>query len=174
MAKTTYKTRAKAAEHLNTLDPSKTVVQWHTFLNDNARTGRRASKKLPQIPYKPDLNNNAMYKTADLEAFLKAYQALKLAQRQAEIEESQQCFRRAYGALDHSNDNSFGQCFGHRWEGASVNLIADNAERGQPNAVSLQLIINHPLRVSALTTVEAEAFAKEVLEAVEQAKRLGL
>lgn len=38
MAKTTYKTRAKAAEHLNTLDPSKTMVQWHTFLNDNART----------------------------------------------------------------------------------------------------------------------------------------
>lgn len=38
MAKTTYKTRAKAAEHLNTLDPSKTVVQWHTFLNESPKS----------------------------------------------------------------------------------------------------------------------------------------
>lgn len=174
MAKTTYKTRAQAAEQLNKLDPSKTVVQWHTFLNDNARTGKRASKKLPQIPYKSDLYNNAMYKTADIEAFLKEYQARKLAQRHVEIEESQLSFIKAYGMQDCSNENSFGQHFGHRWKGASVNLIADNAERGQPDAVSLQLIINHPLRVSALTTMEAEAFAKEVLEAVKHAKSLGL
>lgn len=174
MAKTTYKTRAKAAEHLHSLDQSKSVVQWHTFLNDNARSGSRVSKKMPQIPFKQDLNNSAMYKVVDLDAFIDQRQALKSENKEVMIKNVEQRHVEAYGMNDRSNDNSFGQCFGHRWKGASINLIADNAERGQPNAVSVQLIVNHPLRVSALTTLQAEELLKELNEVVKQAKHLGV
>lgn len=167
MARPKLITRSQAAVWLHEADKSKTVVQWHTFLNDNSKPNVKPERK---IPYELTLHNIAMYRTTDLESFIaKRKEKAKNAtsSRAAELTGT-------LGLNDQANQNSFGQSFGYVWKGASVNLIADNAERGQPNAVSIQLQINHPLRVSALTTAQAEEFAREILEAVAQAKRLGL
>ena len=127
-----------------------------------------------RIPYERTIHNIAMYKTTDLEAFI-AKRKAKAEEKAAQTQKSRVAeITGRFGLDDQQNRNSFGQNFGYVWKGASVNLIADNAERRQPNAVSIQLQINHPLRVSALTTAEAEDFAKEILEAVAHAKRLGL
>jgi len=171
MARPKLITRSQAAQALHEKDKSKSVVQWHTFLNDNTKPHVKPEKR---IPYELTLHNIAMYKTTDLEAFIQ-----KRKEKQQEKAKKAASSRVAeltatLGLHDQENQNSFGQSFGYVWKGASVNLIADNAERGQPNTVSIQLQINHPLRVSALTTAQAEEFAREILEAVAQAKRLGL
>ncbi|WP_343596049.1 hypothetical protein [Acinetobacter sp.] len=171
MTKTKLLTRSQAAQCLHEADKSKTAVQWNTFLNDNSKPRVKPEKR---IPYERTIHNIAMYRLSDLEAFIakrkEQAQAKRVIVQQSRIVD----LTARFGLADQENQNSFGQNFGYVWKGASVNLIADNAERGQSNAVSLQLIINHPLRVSALTTVEAEVFANEILEAVAQAKRLGL
>ncbi len=115
-----------------------------------------------------------MYRLSDLETFITKRKEQAQAKREIAQQSRVADLTAHFGLADKENENSFGQNFGYVWKGASVNLIADNAERGQPNAVSIQLQINHPLRVSALTTAQAEAFANEILEAVAQAKRLGL
>lgn len=171
MARSKLTTRSQAAQRLYELDDSKSPIQWHTFLNDNAKPSVKPERK---IPYELTLHNIAMYKTTDLEAFI-AKRKAKAQAKAAQTEQSRVAEITAhFGLDDQQNQNSFGQNFGYVWKGASVNLIADNAERGKKNAVSIQLQINHPLRVSALTTEDAEAFANEILEAVAQAKRLGL
>ena len=171
MARTKLLTRSQAAQRLHEADKSKTAIQWNTFLNDNSKPRVKPDKR---IPYERTIHNIAMYRLSDLETFI----AKRKEQAQAKREIAQQSrvadLTAHFGLADQENENSFGQNFGYVWKGASVNLIADNAERGQPNAVSIQLQINHPLRVSALTTAQAEAFANEILEAVAQAKRLGL
>lgn len=171
MARPKLMTRSQVAQRLHELDDSKSPIQWHTFLNDNAKPNVKPDRK---IPYELTLHNIAMYKSTDLEAFI-AKRKAKTQEKAAQAQQSQVAEIRArFGLGDKQNQNSFGQNFGYVWKGASVNLIADNAERGKKNAVSIQLQINHPLRVSALTTADAEAFANEILEAVAQAKRLGL
>lgn len=171
MARPKLTTRSQAAQRLHELDNSKSPIQWHTFLNDNAKPTVKPDKK---IPYELTLHNIAMYKSTDLEAFI-AKRKAKAQEKLAQIQKSRLVeLSSNFGLDDQQNRNSFGQNFGYVWKGASVNLIADNAERGQPHAASIQLQINHPLRVSALTTVQAEAFANEILEVVAQAKRLGL
>lgn len=164
-------TRSQSAQLLHEMDNSKTAIQWNTFLNDNSKPKVKPELR---IPYERTIHNIAMYKNTDLEAFME--------KRKAKVQEKVQLSERSriadvtahFGSGDKQNTNFFGQNFGYVWKGASVNLIADNAERGKSNAVSIQLQINHPLRVSALTTVDAEAFAMEILEAVAQAKRLGV
>lgn len=160
-------TRSQAAKLLHEKDPSKSESQWHSFLNDNAKPRVKPENK---IPYEKTIHNVAMYKTTDIAAFLakrKAKKAEAESSRAAEV-------KLATGLDSKENQNSFGQSFGYVWKGAHVGLITDNAERGQPGAVSIQLQINHPLRVSALTTEQAEEFAKEILDAVAAAKRYGL
>lgn len=164
MVRTKLMTRSQSAQWLHEADKSKTAIQWNTFLNDNSKPKVKPEKR---IPYERTIHNIAMYKMSDLETFIAKRKAKAQASRVSEMVIP-------FGSDSKENQNSFGQNFGYVWKGASVNLIADNAERGQKNAVSIQLQINHPLRVSALTTIEAEAFAKEILEAVAQAKRLGL
>ena len=164
MVRTKLMTRSQSAQWLHEADKSKTAIQWNTFLNDNSKPKVKPEKR---IPYERTIHNIAMYKMSDLETFIAKRKAKAQASRVSEMVIP-------VGSDSKENQNSFGQNFGYVWKGASVNLIADNAERGQKNAVSIQLQINHPLRVSALTTIEAEAFAKEILEAVAQAKRLGL
>ncbi|MFV5514001.1 hypothetical protein [Acinetobacter gerneri] len=171
MARPKLMTRSQAAQRLHELDDSKSPIQWRTFLNDNAKPNVKPERK---IPYELTLHNIAMYKTTDLEAFI-AKRKAKAQAKAAQTEQSRVAEITAhFGLDDQQNQNSFGQNFGYVWKGASVNLIADNAERGKKSAVSIQLQINHPLRVSALTTADAEAFANEILEAVSHAKRLGL
>lgn len=171
MAKTKLMTRSQSAQRLHEMDDSKTPIQWNTFLNDNSKPKVKPELR---IPYERTIHNIAMYKTTDLEAFI-AKRKAKAEEKAAQTQKSRVAeITGRFGLDDQQNRNSFGQNFGYVWKGASVNLIADNAERRQPNAVSIQLQINHPLRVSALTTAEAEDFAKEILEAVAHAKRLGL
>lgn len=171
MARPKLITRSQAANWMHDADKSKSVIQWHTFLNDNAKPKVSPDRK---IPYDLTLHNIAMYKTSDLESFMQKRKAKQEAKAKKVSTSRVAEITARLGLADKENQNSFGQSFGYVWKGASVNLIADNAERGQPNAVSIQLQINHPLRVSALTTAQAEEFAKEILEAVAQAKRLGL
>lgn len=171
MAKANLLTRSQCAQRLHEADKSKTALQWNTFLNDNSKPRVDPEKR---IPYERTIHNIAMYRLPDLESFI-AKRKAKTQEKAKKAQASQaQKVTAAFGLDDQKNRNSFGQNFGYVWEGASVTLIADNAERGQKKAVSLQLQINHPLRVSALTTAEAEAFAMEILEVVAQAKRLGL
>ena len=169
MARPKLITRSQAAQWLHDVDKSKSAIQWHTFLNDNAKPKVSSDRK---IPYELTLHNIAMYKTTDLEAFIDKRKT-KQQEKAKKVTSSRVAELTATFGLK-ENKNSFGQSFGYVWKGASVNLIGDNAERGQPTAVSIQLQINHPLRVSALTTAQAETFAKEILDAVAQAKRLGL
>lgn len=171
MARPKLITRSQAAQWLHDADKSKSAIQWHTFLNDNAKPKVSPERK---IPYDLTLHNIAMYKTSDLESFMQKRKAKQEAKAKKVSTSRVAEITAILGLADKENQNSFGQSFGYVWKGASVNLIADNAERGQPNAVSIQLQINHPLRVSALTTAQAEEFAKEILETVAQAKRLGL
>jgi hypothetical protein len=171
MARPKLITRSQAAQWLHDADKSKSAIQWHGFLNDNAKPKVRPDRK---IPYELTLHNIAMYKTTDLEVFIEKRKAKQQEKAKKNSTSRVAEVTATLGLNDQENQNSFGQSFGYVWKGASVNLIADNAERGQPNAVSIQLQINHPLRVSALTTAQAEEFAKEILEAVAQAKRLGL
>jgi hypothetical protein len=171
MARSKLMTRSQAAHRLCELDNSKTPIQWHTFLNDNAKPNVKPERK---IPYELTLHNIAMYKSTDLEAFI-AKRDAKAQEKAAQAQKSRAAEITAhFGLDDQQNQNSFGQNFGYIWKGASANLISHNAERGKKSAVSVQLQINHPLRVSALTTAEAEAFANEILDVVSQAKRLGL
>lgn len=172
MAKSKLITRSQAAELLNKLDKVKSVSQWHTFLNDNTKPSVKTENR---IPFEKTANNISMYHIDNIEGFI----AKRKAEAKARKEQSARptrvdTLRQAYGFEEKENQNTVGQVFGYKWKGASVNLIADNAERGQPHAVSIQLQINHPLRVSALTTAEAEAFAKELMQAVERAKALNL
>lgn len=167
MARPKLITRSQAAKLLHEKAPSKSESQWHSFLNDNAKPRVKPENK---IPYEKTIHNVAMYKTTDIEAFLAKQKAKKEKAESTRIAE----LKETLGLDDKANQNSFGQSFGYVWKGAHVSLIADNAERGQPEAVSIQLQINHPLRVSALTTSQAEEFAKEILDAVAQAKRLGI
>ena len=171
MAKANLLTRSQCAQRLHEADKSKTALQWNTFLNDNSKPKVKPEKR---IPYDRTIHNIAMYHLSDLETFI----AKRKAQTQEKTKKAQISrvaeITATFGLAEEGSENSFGQNFGYVWKGASVNLIADNAERGQKNAVSIQLQINHPLRVSALTTAEAEAFANEILDAVAQAKRLGL
>ncbi|MCZ3345613.1 hypothetical protein NRA11_17200 [Acinetobacter baumannii] len=160
-------TRSQAANMLHQKDPSKSESQWHSFLNDNAKPRVKPENK---IPYEKTIHHVAMYKTSDIEAFL-----AKRAAKKAALESSRIAEAKLISGLDSKeNQNSFGQSFGYVWKGAHVGLIPDNAERGQPDAVSIQLQINHPLRVSALTTQQAEEFANQILDAVAAAKRYGL
>lgn len=171
MARPKLITRSQAAERLHDQDKTKSVAQWHTFLNDNVKPHVKPENK---IPFEQTVNNVSMYKTTDIDSFISKRKDKAKAKRVAEQSDRTQHFIEAYGLNDRSNDNSVGQSFGYPWKGGQVTLIADNADRGQPNAVSIQLQINHPLRVSALTTAQAAAFANEILEAVAQAKRLEL
>lgn len=171
MAKTKLLTRAQSANWLHEADKSKTALQWNTFLNDNSKPRVKPEKR---IPYERTIHNIAMYRLSDLETFItQRKEKSKAKAKKAQISRLTEVTS-TFGLNSHENRNSAGQYFGYVWKGASVNLIADNAERGAPDAVSIQLQINHPLRVSALTTVQAEAFAKEILDAVQQAKRLGI
>lgn len=171
MARTKLMTRSQSAHWLHEVDKSKTALQWNTFLNDNSKPKVNPEKR---IPYERTVHNIAMYKLSDLEDFI-AKRKVKSQEREKRVQSSRVAELTAtLGLKDQENQNSFGQSFGYAWKGAAVNVIPENAERGQPDAVSIQLQINHPLRISALTTAQAEGFAKEILEAVAQAKRLGL
>lgn len=171
MAKSKLMTRSQSAQRLHEADNSKTPIQWHTFLNDNAKPNVKPDKK---IPYELTLHNIAMYKSTDLEAFI-AKRKAKVQEKSAQAQKSRLVeLTSNFGLDDQQNQNSFGQNFGYVWKGASVNLITDNAERGQSNAVSIQLQINHPLRVSALTTMQAEELLQELQVVIAQAKRMGL
>lgn len=171
MARPKLITRSQAAQSLHDKDKSKSVVQWHTFLNDNTKPHVKPEKR---IPYELTLHNVAMYKTTDIDAFISKRNAEQEAKQRKKQSTRVNQLSEQLGLNDQENQNSFGQSFGYVWKGAHVTVIADNAERGQPDAVSIQLQINHPLRVSALTTAQAEAFANDILDAVAQAKRLGL
>lgn len=171
MAKTKLLTRAQSANWLNEADKTKTTLQWNTFLNDNSKPRVKPENR---IPYERTIHNIAMYRLSDLEAFINQRKEKSRAKRQKAQMSRVAEVTNTFGLNSEENRNSAGQYFGYVWKGASVNLIADNAERGERDAVSIQLQINHPLRVSALTTEQAEAFAKEILSAVQQARRLGI
>lgn len=70
-----------------------------------------------------------------------------------------------------TNDTPEGQNFGYKWQGASVNLIADNHDKSA-DAVCIQIFINHPLRVTALSLSDAEKFLAELESTVKVAKRI--
>ncbi|UYF80226.1 hypothetical protein [Acinetobacter ursingii] len=156
-------TRSQAAEYLCSLDTTKSVAQWFTYLNDNARDDRR--RKQPKIEFSKDINGTSLYSRKDLNVYIELRKSLREEKAAKLVESEVEKIKKAFGTEDTNNQNKFGQCFGHKWQGASVNIIADNADTS-PEAAAIQLIINHPLRASALSLQEAKELTQEFIDSI--------
>lgn len=154
----TLLTRSQSAEWLHAHSPRKSVAQWHSFLNDN--TKKKGEKDA--IPFEKTIHNITLYKVKDLKKALDKKRAKVETKRIAEVAE-------VYGKPQPGAK----QHFGYAWKGARVNLITDNHDKGSKDAVSIQLMINHPLRVSALTTAQAKELLAELAIAIGQADQFG-
>ena len=156
-------TRSQAAEYMHALDNSKSVAQWFTFLNDNARDDKRG--KQPKIEFIKDLNNVSLYSRSELDSYIHSRKELRKEKELKVLESRTAQIKKAFGTEDPNNQNKYGQCFGYRWQGASINIVADNMQKNS-NAAAIQLIINHPLRASALSLNEAKALTQELIDVI--------
>lgn len=155
--------RSQAAEYLHASDNSKSIAQWFTFLNDNARDDKRG--KQPKIEFIKDLNNISLYSRLDLDMYIQSCKELREVKK-LKVQESRTAqIKKAFGTEDVNNQNQYGQCFGYKWQGATVNMITDNADKSS-NSAAVQLIISHPLRASALSLQEAKEFTQELIDVI--------
>jgi hypothetical protein len=161
-------TRSQAAEYLHAIEQSKSIAQWYSFLNDNGRKDptRGGTKRYSyKIPTTKDLHGTVLYSRSELEKYIKVLNESR-AEKAAKLEKSRtEQITKAFGVKDTHNQNKFGQCFGYKWQGASVNIVTDNMEKDR-YAAAIQLIINHPLRASALSLDEAKAFTQELIDSI--------
>lgn len=145
-----------AAEILNELMPDKTPGQWALWLQNNRNQTRKVSYRIPF----ERMGGGVFYRREELAAFAdwekgRELGVVKLSNRAAEA-------LRAFGIGEQG-----GGAQGRRFKGASANPQTANDGSG----AFVQVIIEEPLMVFALTPDQAIEFAKELGEAGKAARR---
>lgn len=161
MKKKVQYTRHEASQYLFENDNSRSSSQWYSFLGDNAR-GRVLSHH--RVNYSKSTNKIVLYQIADLDLLLKV---LKADDKQFRIvkDNGGRSVELAFGSNVKENDNGYGQNFGYKWKGGSVHQIVGNHDKS-PDASVMQLIINHPLRVSALSIKQAKELTQDLINEI--------
>lgn len=153
--------RSQAAEYLAKKLPIKSVVQWHSYLNDNA-----AGKNKPRIAYKGGgAGRKSLYAQENLDNFITAIKPPPQISRSAQLIE-------IYGMHHKENITSHGRALGWRDFTFSVYPISpDQQDDNLVVQVHIKTGSESDLKVGALTIIEAKAWLAELAEAVKVAER---
>ena len=148
---------AEAAQYLAEKLPIRSAPEWHTFLNDNARS-RNGSK----IKFKSSggRGSKSFYDQTALDAFIESLKPPRHLNRTAKVME-------VYGMHHKENLTSKGRALGWRdFKFAAHPISPEQRDDGISIQVHIQTGSDSDLRVGALTLAETKAWIAELTEVV--------